>query len=67
MGAVALRKELEHVDIIECKDKLTLLGATFEENSMNWDTQFEYLLSRTSSRLLLFLGCVDITNILSVV
>lgn len=51
------RIPLEHVDIIECKDKLTLLGATFEENPMNWDTQFEYLLSRASSRLYILRVC----------
>ena len=50
----------EPLGIIDRKDKLTLLGVT-----MNWDTQFEYLLSKVSSYV--FLGCVDITSILSVV
>ena len=31
----------KNFDIIERKDKLTLLEVTFEENPMNWGTQFE--------------------------
>ena len=45
------------LDIIDCNDKLNLLGVGFEENPMNWDTQFEYLLSKASSRLYILRVC----------
>ena len=47
----------EPLDIIDRNDKLNLLGVTFEENPMNWDTQFEYLLSKASSRLYILRLC----------
>ena len=51
------RIPLEHLDIIDQNGKLNLLGVTFEENPMNWDTQFEYLLSKASSRLYILRVC----------
>ena len=42
----------EPLGIIDRKDKLTLLGVT-----MNWDTQFEYLLSKASSRSYILRVC----------
>ena len=47
----------EPLDIIDCNDKLNLLGVTFEKNPMNWDTQFECLLSKASSRLYILRVC----------
>ena len=47
----------EPLDIIDRNDKLNLLGVTFAENPMNWDTQFEYLLSKASSRLYILRLC----------
>ena len=47
----------EPLDISDRNDKLKLLGLTFEENPMNWDTQFEDLLSKASSRLHILRVC----------
>ena len=47
----------EPLDIIDRKDKLNLLEVTFEENPTNWDIQFQYLLSRASSRLYILRVC----------
>ena len=47
----------EPLDIIDGNDKLNLLGVTFEKNAMNWDTQFECLLSKATNRLYILRVC----------
>ena len=41
----------EPLEIIGRKQKLKLLGVTFEQVPVNWDTHIDYLLSNASSRL----------------
>ena len=44
----------EPLEIIGRKEKLKMLGVTFEQvpvNWCNWDTHIDYLLSKASSRL----------------
>ena len=41
----------EPLEIIRRKEKLKLLGVTFEQVPVNWDTHIDYLLSKASSRL----------------
>ena len=40
---------------IKRKSNLKLLGVTFEDNPTNWDTHFDYMLSKASSRL--YIAC----------
>ena len=47
----------EPLEIIESKEKLKLLGVTFEQVPVNWDTQIDYLLSKNSSRLYILRIC----------
>ena len=39
---------------IKRKSNLKLLGVIFEDNPTNWDTHFNHMLSKASSRLDLF-------------
>ena len=55
----------EPLDIIERKDKFTLLGLTFGENPMNKDSLNTCWLKPVVGYI--FLGCADIKSILSVV
>ena len=41
----------EPLEIIGRKEKLKLLGVTFEQVPVHWDTHIDYLLSKASSRL----------------
>ena len=41
----------EPLEIIGRKEKLKLLGVTFEQVPVNWDTHIDYLLSKASSKL----------------
>ena len=41
----------EPLEIIGRKGRLKLLGPTFEQAPVNWDTHIDYLLSKASSRL----------------
>jgi len=41
----------EPLEIIGRKEKLKLLGVTFEQVPVNWETHIDYLLSKASSRL----------------
>lgn len=45
------------LEIIGRKDKLKLLGVTFEQVPVNWDTHIDYLLSKASSRLYILRIC----------
>ena len=45
------------MEIIERKNNLKLLGVTLEEDSTNWDTHIEYLLTKASSRLYILRIC----------
>ena len=47
----------EPLEIIGRKDKLKLLGVTFEQVPVNWDTHIDYLLSKASSRLYILRIC----------
>ena len=47
----------EPLENIERKEKLKLLGATFEQVPVNWDTHIDYLLSKASSRLYILRIC----------
>ena len=42
---------------IKRKSNLKLLGVTFEDNPTNWDTHFDYMLSKASSRLYILRVC----------
>ena len=47
----------EPLEIIGRKEKLKLLGVTFEQVPVNWDTHIDYLLSKASSRLYIIRIC----------
>ena len=47
----------EPLEIIGRKEKLKLLGVTFEQVPVNWDSQIDYLLSKASSRLYILRIC----------
>ena len=47
----------EPLENIERKETLKLLGATFEQVPVNWDTHIDYLLSKASSRLYILRIC----------
>ena len=47
----------ESIDGIARKSELKLLGVTFNEDPCNWDTQFENMLSKASSRLYILRVC----------
>ena len=47
----------EPLEIIGGKEKLKLLGVTFEQVPVNWDTHIDYLLSNASSRLYIIRIC----------
>ena len=47
----------EPLEIIGRKEKLKLLGVTFEQVPVNWDTHIHYLLSKASSRLYIIRMC----------
>ena len=47
----------EPLEIIGRKEKLKLLGVTFEQVPVNRDTQIDYLLSKASSRLYIIRIC----------
>ena len=47
----------EPLEIIGRKEKLKLLGVTFEQVPVNWDTHIDYLLSKASSRLYILRIC----------
>ena len=54
------KKEKDQPDplqYIKRKSNLKLLGVTFEDNPTNWDTHFDYLLSKASSRLYILRVC----------
>ena len=42
---------------IKRKSNAKLLGVTFEDNPTNWDTHFDYMLSKASSRLYILRVC----------
>ena len=43
--------------IVERKTKLKLLGVTFEDDPVNWDTHIDHVLSKASSRLYILRVC----------
>ena len=45
------------VDGIARKKELKLLGATFNEDPCNWDTQFEHMLGKANTTLNIFRVC----------
>ena len=45
------------LEIIGRKEKLKLLGVSFEQVPVNWDTHIDYLLSKASSRLYILRIC----------
>ena len=47
----------EPLEIIGRKEKLKVLGVTFEQVPVNWDTHIDYLLSKASSRLYILRIC----------
>ena len=47
----------EPLEIIGRKEKLKLLGVTFEQVPVNWDIHIDYLLSKASSRLYIIRIC----------
>ena len=47
----------EPLKIIGRKEKLKLLGVTFEQVPVNWDTHIDYLLCKASSRLYILRIC----------
>ena len=47
----------EPLEIIGRKEKLKLLGVTFEQVPVNWDTHIDYLLCKASSRLYILRIC----------
>ena len=47
----------ESLETIGRKEKLKLLGVTFEQVPVNWDTHTDYLLSKASSRLYIMRIC----------
>ena len=47
----------EPLEIIGRKEKLKLLGVTFKQVPVNWDTHIDYLLSKASSRLYIIRIC----------
>ena len=47
----------EPLEIIGRKEKLKLLGVTFEQVPINWDTHIDYLLSKASSSLYILRIC----------
>ena len=47
----------EPLEIIGRKEKLKLLGVTFEQVPVNWDTHIDYLLSKNSNRLYILRIC----------
>ena len=47
----------EPLEIIGRKEKLKLLGVTFEQVPVHWDTHIDYLLSKASSRLYILRIC----------
>ena len=47
----------EPLEIIGRKEKLKLLGVTFAQVPVNWDTHIDYLLSKASSRLYIIRIC----------
>ena len=47
----------EPLEIIGRKEKLKLLGVTFEQVPVNWDIHIDYLLSKASSRLYILRIC----------
>ena len=47
----------ESIDGIARKSELKLLGVTVNEDPCNWDTQFENMLSKASSRLYILRVC----------
>ena len=47
----------ESMDGIARKGELKLLGVTINEEPCNWDTQFENILSKASSRLYILRVC----------
>ena len=52
-----IRMPPEPLEIIGRKEKLKLLGVTFEQVPVNWDTHIDYLLSKASSRLYIIRIC----------
>ena len=46
----------ESMDGIARKSELKLLGVTINEDPCNWDTQFENMLSKASSRLYILMA-----------
>ena len=46
----------EPLEIIGRKEKLKLLGVTFEQVPVNWDTHIDYLLRKASSRICKYYG-----------
>ena len=58
------------VQYIKGKSNLKLLGVFFEDNPTNWDTHFDHMLSKASSRLYILRVCkhygfsVDYLNLL---
>ena len=51
------RTSPEPLGIIARNEKLKLLGVTFEQVPVNWDTHIDYLLSKASSRLYIIRIC----------
>ena len=51
------KDEPDPLQYIKRKSNLKLLGVTFEDNPTNWDTHFDYMLSKASSRLYILRVC----------
>ena len=59
MGTAFRRKDYqdasEPLEIIRRKEKLKLLGVTFEQVTVNWDTHIDCFRTKASSRLYIIL------------
>ena len=53
----AIRTPPEPLEIIGRKEKLKLLGVTFEQVPVNWDTHIDYILRNASSRFYIIRIC----------
>ena len=51
------KDQRDPLQYIKRKSNLKLLGVTFEDNPTNWDTHFDYMLSKASSRLYILRVC----------
>ena len=58
-----IRTPPEPLEIIRRKEKLNLLGVTFEQVPVNWDTHIDYLPSKASSKLYIIRCTIHISTL----